>query len=58
MSVTVEFSSNDSGGNPNVVVPYKHGDYSIKALHITCVATARRYGENYIKKILESEQVK
>jgi len=58
MSVTVEFTNNnEEGGTLKVVVPYHKGDFDISALHITCVATARRYGENYIKKILKYTEV-
>jgi len=57
MSVTVEFKSKDGGGNPTVTVPYSNGDYHIQALHITCVSSARKYGENYIKKILEPLEI-
>ena len=55
MSVTVEYS-NIIEGKPNrkLIVPYEHGDYEIKALHIMCMVQARRYGKNYISKILEN----
>lgn len=51
MSVVVEF---DGGNNKvaSVTIQYDGGDYVIKALHITCIVSARKYGENYIKKIL------
>ena len=58
MSVKVEFSSLNEEYTQNVLVPYAHGDYEIQALHLTCVVNARKYGENYIKKILEPMQVK
>lgn len=59
MSVTVEFSSLLKEGNTRkVTVPYDEGDYIIQALHLTCVVNARKYGENYIKKILEHTETK
>lgn len=57
MSVIIEFKSNDTGGNPKVTIPYDKGDYEISALHTSCVLEARKYGENYIKKILEHVEV-
>ena len=54
MSLTIEFKCPDGEvGNPVVTIPYDDGDYHIKALHTDCVLQARKYGENYIKKILE-----
>jgi hypothetical protein len=56
MSVTVEFQSDDSGGNPKVVIPYNYGDFEIKALHTSCVLAARRHGNKYIN-VLEKKRL-
>ena len=56
MSITVSFSDGDDG-KLRLVIPYAHGDHDIDAMHLTCVANVRKYGNQYIKT-LEKERTK
>lgn len=56
MSVTVKFTDKNGGPNPSVVVPYQYGDYHLLCLHTTCVATARKHGEGYIRILEQNRQ--
>ena len=51
MAVVVKFSDKDGGPPLKVTVPCPYGDYVLSYLGTTCVATARKKGERFIKDL-------